>query len=320
MSDDYMSLHAATEQTYFEHFQKLAAITLSKTEFALGADEAKRFEAEVAKAVNSDGDVASRSKRLQRAHDGMIARMQANTTEERKVAYSMALQLQALTGVDVRHTGVTVDAQSIAVLSDDAKQQALELAMKLSAQYARLFALAIDNMDTFKHTLKFAEQDKTMYMKTLQKLAVTVDVFEATLWRAKDEVEQFEKDESETGERIAEAVRDMLKLAYKKGDPDRPTWSKIQEKPLECLESTVKAMKRASDGKGAGEGASNCADCQALKAKLDALQKENGKMLVDKKDLLEDRKRDKDEMERLNEKMAKLRVENVTEKQKKRNK
>ncbi|KAH7692977.1 hypothetical protein AAVH_39994 [Aphelenchoides avenae] len=191
--------------------------------------------------------------------------------------------------------------------------------------------MALDNMDAYDHTVKFAEQDKTVYMQTLKKMAVTLDLFEKSLYSAKDKIEQLEKELSEAskriGERIAEAVHDMQKLVYKKEDPDRPTWSKIQQKPVECLERTVKAMKRASDGKGAGESALNCADCQALKAKLDDLektletqQKEIDKLLADKKDLLEDRKRDKDEMERLNEKMAKLRVENATENPKKRNK
>lgn len=48
--------------------------------------------------------------------------------------------------------------------------------------------------------------------------------------------------------------------------------------------------------------------------------KESNKLLQDKKDLLADRQRDKVEMERLAEKMAKLRTENATEKPKKRGK
>lgn len=42
MSDEYMALHDLTEQTYFEHFQKLASMTSERAEFALGADEGKQ--------------------------------------------------------------------------------------------------------------------------------------------------------------------------------------------------------------------------------------------------------------------------------------
>lgn len=73
--------------------------------------------------------------------------------------------------------------------------------------------------------------------------------------------------------------------------------------------------------------AASCADCQTLKAKvveldqtLVALVKENSKLLDDKGGLLADRQRDKDEMERLTAQVAKLRTENSTEKQKKKNK
>lgn len=123
---------------------------------------------------------------------------------------------------------------------------------------------------------------------------------------------------------------------------DRPSSSGIQQKPLVCLERTVQAMNRANEGNGPGNrpdlfglsrvigraldgDALNCDGCQDLKAKLDGLenmletmQKQNQKLLEDKKNLLEDRQRDKVEMGRLAEKMARLRTENATENPKKR--
>ncbi|KAH7702086.1 hypothetical protein AAVH_30769, partial [Aphelenchoides avenae] len=107
----------------------------------------------------------------------------------------------------------------------------------------------------------------------------------------------------------------------------RPTWREIQQKPLACLERTVQALKRVPEDKRADGNAASCADCQTLKAKvveldqtLVALVKENSKLLDDKGGLLADRQRDKDEMERLTAQVAKLRTENSTEKQKKKNK
>ncbi|KAH7693487.1 hypothetical protein AAVH_39475 [Aphelenchoides avenae] len=108
---------------------------------------------------------------------------------------------------------------------------------------------------------------------------------------------------------------------------DRPAGSTIQQKPLVSLVRTVQALKRASDAIEADVVAPNCADCKTFKVKVDGLektletlQKEIDKLLGAKKDLLEDRQRDKVEMERLTEKMSKLRAGNAAEKPKKRNK
>lgn len=45
-------------------------------------------------------------------------------------------------------------------------------------------------------------------------------------------------------------------------------------------------------------------DCPTIKTKLGTLQQENNKLLTDKRDLLADRKRDKEEMERLSRQIA----------------
>ncbi|KAH7669911.1 hypothetical protein AAVH_42868, partial [Aphelenchoides avenae] len=226
-------------------------------------------------------------------------------------------------------------------LNDGTKQQALELAVLVNDQYAREVDALRNHMEMHKHTLRFTQEEKTIYLKAAHKLAAMADSAKdsltaaneasaraaSALHAANEKIAQLEKDASETRERIAQVVRDIQKSAYKKEDHDRPTWSQIQQKPLVCLERAAQALKRASEGNGAGENTPTCADCQALKAKvleldqtLVAQVKESNKLLQDKKDLLADRQRDKVEMERLAEKMAKLRTENATEKPKKRGK
>lgn len=61
-------------------------------------------------------------------------------------------------------------------------------------------------------------------------------------------------------------------------------------------------------------------DCPTLTAKTETLQQENNKLLADKRDLLADRKRDKEEVERFTQQIAKLRFVKGSEKSKKRNK
>ncbi|KAH7702679.1 hypothetical protein AAVH_30161 [Aphelenchoides avenae] len=325
------------EQTRFEHHQKAAKMSIAHVEFLLGADEAKRFAADVASCVNGNGDVGSKTERLWKTCEDMCTRMNAILEEQGGAARRLDQQLQALiagaAGID--------NIVRLEHLNDGTKQQALELAVLVNDQYAREVDALRNHMEMHKHTLRFTQEEKTIYLKAAHKLAAMADSAKdsltaaneasaraaSALHAANEKIAQLEKDASETRERIAQVVRDIQKSAYKKEDHDRPTWSQIQQKPLVCLERAAQALKRASEGNGAGENTPTCADCQALKAKvleldqtLVAQVKESNKLLQDKKDLLADRQRDKVEMERLAEKMAKLRTENATEKPKKRGK
>ncbi|KAH7698574.1 hypothetical protein AAVH_34331, partial [Aphelenchoides avenae] len=300
-------------------------------------------------------------------------------------------QLQACTGITVG----TAESWSIDNLSDDAKQTALTVALKLAYQFTRELGMATGNNKLLEQMVQFASQEKTIYLEAMDDLAAFADAtqdslddasarhetslcalrdyaneriaqldseartlnertsqfekemletreryadalrkandnvsqlekasarYEDALRTATGKIAQLEKDASQTSERIAQVVHDVQKLTYKKEDPDRPTWSKIQQKPLECLERMAQALKRASEAKGADEDAPGCTDCQALTAKLETLQKETNKLLEDKKALLEDRQRDKDEVERLTKQEAKLRADLAAEKPKKRKK
>ncbi|KAH7719184.1 hypothetical protein AAVH_13342 [Aphelenchoides avenae] len=342
---------SGAELMRFEHHQKAANMSIAHVEFLLGADEAKRFAADVASCVNGNGDVASKTERLWKTYEDMVARMNANLDAQGGVARRLDQQLQALiAGAAGKDNIVRIER-----LNDGTKQHALELAVLVIDQYTRETDAMRNNLEMHKHTLRFALQEKTIYLAASEKLAVLADSARdsaqrlemvadsakasltaaneasaraaSALHTADEKIAQLEKEASETRERIAQAVRDMQKSAYKKEDHDRPTWSQIQQKPLVCLERATQALTRASQGNGAGENTPTCADCQALKAKvleldqtLVAQVKENSKLMQDKKDLLVDRQRDKVEMERLAEKMAKLRTENATEKPKKRDK
>lgn len=81
------------------------------------------------------------------------------------------------------------------------------------------------------------------------------------------------------------------------------------------------------DGHILERDAADCKDCLALKAKVDdlekardTLQRQISQLLDDKGSLLSDREKDKEEMERLSEKLAKLHADKSTENPKKRSK
>ncbi|KAH7722486.1 hypothetical protein AAVH_10012 [Aphelenchoides avenae] len=377
MSHILEPVHTTANLMNFEHLQQLASIAAARVEVILGADEAKQFQADVAKCVSGNEDVASRGERLRETFLAMHARMNAQLDEKAEVTRQLKQQLQACTGITVG----TAESWSIDNLSDGAKQTALTVALKLAYQFTRELGMATGNNKLLEQMVQFASQEKTIYLEAMDDLAAFADAtqdslddasarhetslcalrdyanertsqfekemsetreryadalrkandnvsqlekasarYEDALRTATGKIAQLEKDASQTSERIAQVVHDVQKLTYKKEDPDRPTWSKIQQKPLECLERMAQALKRASEAKGADEDAPGCTDCQALTAKLETLQKETNKLLEDKKALLEDRQRDKDEVERLTKQEAKLRADLAAEKPKKRKK
>ncbi|KAH7693488.1 hypothetical protein AAVH_39476 [Aphelenchoides avenae] len=119
-------------------------------------------------------------------------------------------------------------------LNDGEKKEALVLAMKLAAQYKREQDAASDDGEAMiKNHMKFLEESKNTYRKAAKDLAALADSAKASLdaateacarsdkalQPANEKVAQLEKGASKTGERIAEAVHDMQKLAYEKEDP-----------------------------------------------------------------------------------------------------
>ncbi|KAH7715367.1 hypothetical protein AAVH_17252 [Aphelenchoides avenae] len=303
-----------TDMMDLEHLQKVAKRVVPHVESALGVDEAKQFEADVADCANDNGDVASKIRRLREMCKTMIARMTAKTKEGRRYTVHLASQLEEIIGVTVYDMG-SIYAE---ILSDRTKQKALTIALKLIAQFAGELSVANENIEGVELELDAANRESTLRLNAMQKLAALADSSKASLdaaiepsvrsdialRHANEKIAQLEKKAAEASDRIAQAVRDMQKLAYANEDPDRPTSSSIQQKPLVYLESTVQALKRANEGGWPDGDALNCTGCQDFKAKLDGLekmletmQKENQKLLEDKKDLLADRQRDKVEME-----------------------
>ncbi|KAH7698847.1 hypothetical protein AAVH_34054, partial [Aphelenchoides avenae] len=191
----------------------------------------KRFEAEIAECLNGDGDVVTRGKRLQKVCDPMCTRLQAYHDEGREVKRQLVEQLQACTAAA---NSEQADFWNIDKLSDDEKQKALMLAMKLAAQYKREQEAASDDGEALiKNHMQFLEESKNIYRKAARELATLADSTKVSLdaaseacarsdkalRTANEKIAQLEKEVSETGEKIAEAVHDMQKLAYEKEDP-----------------------------------------------------------------------------------------------------
>ncbi|KAH7728763.1 hypothetical protein AAVH_04074 [Aphelenchoides avenae] len=257
----------------------------------------------------------------------VIASMDKRTYEIGKHATRIFEHLNENFGIDVANPNAKMKAVNLKqALSDDECRLALLFAVKGAHQQQKCYMANREMLELMVETAYVCDAEADRNLEEVKRMEEVNGDLEKKLKIAmeknnhlKAQIEELEKKASDTDEKIAKVVLEIHTLSSTDDSKARPKLGRIKRNPVEYLERAVQMLKGSIEKNVLDEASTSNCTCLPVQlflqmekdnvdSALAALQREHNKLRDVYKCALEDRKRDKEEMDRLARKVAKLPV------------